>query len=300
MITAFSRAAKARPATPVSFVFAAAGDRKLLKAGLGFAFDAIRFFFLPQFANSFVRTRPVVSVDHPIDDEIPFRGGLVGTYLGFIQYWMDTALRLKRAYGDDAGVDGMVRDLAKLYRDAGKVYLRCHSTTRRPARFEDLRFAIIHLFDPHMNCVPSLHVTLVYATWALARALVLDRGGDADEAAVDWLEKLYDRGVRITESILFLKQHSVNCVGASFFYLNAEYPKLFDDERCERFMRDLFTREGSDLAARDRARERMVDLYRELKADAASRPGESWDATVLRFLERYGRENGSLNTPIKP
>ena len=42
------------------------------------------------------------------------------------------------------------------------------------------------------------------------------------------LAYLRQEAVRITESILFVKQHSVNCIGASIFYLQLAFPE-FDE-----------------------------------------------------------------------
>jgi hypothetical protein len=75
------------------------------------------------------------------------------------------------------------------------------------------------------------------------------------------LAYLRQEAVRITESILFVKQHSVNCIGASMFYLSLAFPE-FGREAMAEFVESLFTYEGTDLKAR-----------------AAIRPG-SWSFTT--------------------
>ena len=51
-----------------------------------------------------------------------------------------------------------VYEIGLLYEYAGRVYSKCQSTTNRPGVIADFNFIVIHLFDPHLHCVPSLHV----------------------------------------------------------------------------------------------------------------------------------------------
>lgn len=259
----------------------------------------IRYFFWPQYETSLNRRkRPVVNVDHPLDEEVPFRPELVGEYLTFFFLWIKTARWLRDTRGRHSRREGARHFRAHLsyarvlYEDCGKVYLRRQSTTRRPQKSANAGFSLIHSLDPHLHCVPSLHVLLVLANWLRARDVTsarevsaggrhaADFGRGRRERAMAYLRQ---EAVRITESILFVKQHSVNCIGASMFYLSLAFPD-FGREPVKEFVESLFTYEGKDLAARQAVRDRVMELYGQLMADHEGRRETRWERTILRWL----------------
>lgn len=262
-----------------------------LGPSLRVALTAVRLFFMPQFQNALLRRRPVAGVDHPVDDRIPWDPSTVALYLSFIPLWMNAVYRLHRRYGAAArvGLRDFLACIERLYEDAARVYLRIHTTTRRPARAPSLRCAVIQVMDPHLNCIPSLHVAIVFAAWDCARS-VAEAMGDADSpGTVAWLDGLYRHAHRITESTMLMKQHSVNCVGASLWYLSATRPG-FDASRCDRVIDELFTIEGREVAVKEEARAAVRAARDLLEADSrAGRPGASWLGPVLRFVESFPR-----------
>ena len=284
-----------KPIGITRYFFMVFSDYRILIASLKLAFNAIRFFFLPQFSNTIFRTRPVISVDHELDNQIPFRKELVGIYLGFIKFWMNIVYWLFTIYGKKAKIERLVEILSRLYKDSGKIYLRYHSTTVRPKYVNDLRFSFIHSLDPHLNCVPSLHVTLVMMSWVLAFEIISGMKDTDNSFTKKWLDKQWDVAIRITESILFLKQHSLNCIGVSLFYLTNAFPELFNDDFCQMVINEIFTREGKDLEIRSLVRHEIYDLYKKLKNDSEKNPGKNWETIIIEFLEYYGFNNGSLN-----
>ena len=260
-------------------------------AGLRLALEALRSFFLPQFENALFRRRAVVSVDHPLDERVPFDPSRVGTYLEFVKLWIGSLYYLlKRSGPSDIGafVDyaDAIRDLSA---DAGSVYRRVHTTTDRPSGDDGLRFALIRTVDPHLNCVPSLHVLIVVSNWKIALATA-ERIGQGRELAL-WVERLRLEAVAITESVLFVKQHSLNCVGVSLYYLRRRFPRLSEEE-VKVFVADLFATEAgrgplSPETARE-LRQAILAVYRSLDDAYLARPEAGWRAPILEFIREAG------------
>lgn len=252
--------------------------------------NVLRYFFYPQFETRFLpKKRPVVNVDHPLDAAVPFRPDLVAEYLTFFFLWINTGLFFVRNYGKagKAAFSRYIRAVEGMYRDCGSVYLRKQSTTRRPPDAANSLFSVIHSLDPHLHCVPSLHILVVVGNWLYARARLRELSAGnwtlREERALAYLRQ---EAVRITESVLFVKQHSVNCVGASLFYLRVRYPE-FDDAEIRDFLGELFTYEGSDLAVKDEIRDCAYSLYARLW-DSYECPGSGdWRRIVFGFLAEF-------------
>jgi hypothetical protein len=275
----------------------AASRPRLLRAALGVGFEALRSFFLPQFANVVFRRRAVIDVGHPLDEEIPFAHGHSEKYMEFVKLWMSALYRLWQTYGDEA-----VPDLAlyaegfrRLYAEAGSVYRAVHTTTRRPKENPDLRFALIHALDPHLNCVPSLHVLIVFTNWKQAADFVARRGGPRNPAQARWVERQRAEAVAITESVLYVKQHSVNCIGASLFYLVLRCPG-FTDADARAAVRDLFAAKEGELPAGD-LRAAILEVYERLAAAYGAAPERGWRAQVLDFI--YSFEEGRREPTLR-
>lgn len=266
-------------------VAAALGRPALGAAALRFAVETIRSFFAPQFANAITRRRRVVNVDHPLDATVPFDPGRVKKYGQFIELFMGSFYHLLKrgGGGDTAAFADYVDSVRGMYLDAGSVYKTVHTTTTRPAENVNLGFAIIHAFDPHLNCVPSLHVIVVTANWKLASRLAASMGAESELGP--WLESLRGEAIAITESVLFVKQHSVNCIGASLYYLRRRSPGLAEAE-IEAFVAELFASDeaAGRLANAPELRARILEVYRELDSSYAARPEDGWRRPILEFI----------------
>jgi hypothetical protein len=265
----------------------------------------MRSFFLPQFENAIFRRRPIVNVDHPLDDSVPFDPRYVKKYLEFMILWIRSFYSLWKVYGDVAVPElaAYIDSIRALYAKAGSVYKIAHTTTTRPAKNYNLRFAIIHATDPHLNCVPSLHVLIVVANWMLAENALArmppPRGAAARRQrgfrAEPWLRRLRGEALAITESVLFVKQHSVNCVGATLYCLTRFFP-AFSGERSEAFVRDLFAQDdgasrglGMPLESEvaEKLRCRMREVRDDMEAAYAAHPEKGWRAPILEFIKSY-------------
>jgi hypothetical protein len=257
----------------------------ILRSTLGFILAVIRFFFMPQFGNVIFKRRPVAAMDEPIDAMIAYDPGRIGVYLNFISFWMGTAFRLRQNYGmrADPLIEGYIDELAGLYRAAGSVYLTIHTTTTRPVCLSDPRLAILYIFDPHLNCIPSLHVLVVLSNWAFARRALEALGEDGDGSAQDWLSSIRAHALLIIDSVMYLKQHSFSCIGASFFFMEQVYPDYFNDGMCLALVEDLFQREEDE--GPNAARKRILEVYFELKADPLAAHGR-WREPLLAMLKQ--------------
>jgi hypothetical protein len=200
------------------------------------------FFRLQGRARRHPALIPVVNVDHPLDKAIPFRPKWVMTYHDFSTFWIRTATCLSLEVSPEAAAD-FISSIGELYAAAAEVYSQHMSTTHRPRYFGNIGCAAIQVFDPHLLCIPSLHVMVCVHTWIKARHyLEIHSKGQPSKT---YIEKLFNRAVLITESILYMKQHSVNCIPAAMYAMNCFEPELFTRNDAAVFVSALFKDERS-------------------------------------------------------
>jgi hypothetical protein len=167
---------------------------------------------------------------------------MAGIYLGFIKLWIFALAYVRKRIGpafDDDLID-FLAGLKRCYSDASGIYGHYLSTTRRPARAPCLRLAFVYAVDPHLFCVPSLHVLVVGYTYRRLHEL-LEARGLAGRFSVE-LEALRNRAIAITESILYVRQHSVNCIPAALSMLQVIVPS-YDAAESKAFLSTLFRNE---------------------------------------------------------
>jgi hypothetical protein len=240
------------------------------------------------------RTRgriPLTAVDHPLDGRIPFSPDWIEMYLDFVGQWIRMLGFLLERFGKGAwdAVAGFLDSMGALYRFAALVYMRNLSTTSRPLYLKRPRFFLLHLLDPHLMCVPSLHVMVVILTYTrFARALGELGGGDLAGPA----EECRRRALDITESILYVKQHSVNCVAAAMYAMTRFDRGNFPPAEAEAFAAGLFDGKSAatlalpriDAETAEAARRHILDLYRRFLSREP--PGEEgWEGPLLEFLK---------------
>lgn len=247
-----------------------------------FVATVLKDFFALQFAVRLgLRKVPVIDVDHPLDEQIPFRPERIGSYLDFIAFWIRPMGYIRRRFGARAFARYAVeylRLIERCYREAADVYRAGMTTTRRP-RYYKGRFLAIHLFDPHLLCVPSLHVMIVVLTWTFFRRVFAELGAGASETQALGAE-LFAGAVDITESVLFIKQHSVNCLPAALYAMTRITPADVTPDDVATFIAQLF--EGAPLDATPEIRDHISTVYERLLRDGAA--DANWQATVQRFI----------------
>jgi hypothetical protein len=240
------------------------------------------FFYRQYKANLFRGSIPVAQADHPLDAYIPFTPGWVGIYLDFVSFWVRMLGFLLAEYGERGipAVRDFLASMGKLYAFAAEVYSQHLSTTRRPRYLAKFRFVLIHLADPHLMCIPSLHVMVVIRTYTQFREIVKALG-DAEPYAPQ-IEAVRQGALAITGAILYVKQHSVNCISAAMYAMTRFDEGRFPEEEAADFVSRLFTGPGSP-AESPAIREHIIALYRRFLREGRESP--SWKDPLLAFLK---------------
>ena len=250
------------------------------------------FFFLQYFEKFHILRIPVVHVDHPLDKKIPFTPSKVGIYLDFINLWVRPLAMLVKKFGfwhaSRLTKKWMLR-FRKLYQCCGKIYHFRLTTTDRPKYKEMREFRQIHALDPHFLCVPSLHVSTVILAWGFYRKIFGEEDFTETEKT-QWTEELYKGAVEIAETVLYVKQHSVNCIPAALYLSTANFPELVSVEDARTFIDDMFVApEGFSAEAALQIKEHIRATYEKYLEDGAK--SEHWYKPVWDFLENYERKD---------
>jgi hypothetical protein len=229
---------------------------------------------------------PVSRVDHPLDEKIPFDPSRIKIYMDFSAFWIRCQGFLLRGFG--AAAKNEVRDfleaIGRLYAFAAEVYKKNLSTTERPRYLKEFRFVLIHAFDPHLMCIPSLHVMVMILSYTRFRKSISVMQAEKDCAAQDCAAQYaeIDRGAGdITEAVLFVKQHSVNCIAAAMYAMTCFDGELFPPAEAEAFLSALFTNSLPDENA-EAVRSHIKNLYERFLNEA--KDTEDWKTPLLNFL----------------
>jgi hypothetical protein len=244
-----------------------------------------KFFFLQYKAHSHPGLIPVSSVDHPLDKKIPFRPSWVGIYLDFIEFWVQIVGFLLKRYGKNALVPAkeVIDTTADLYRFAAEVYEKHMSTTNRPAYYKTLRFLAIHVTDPHLMCIPSLHVMIAIRAYTKFRTIIASFGDE--EILSKELLDMYDGALRITEAVLYVKQHSVNCISAAMYAMSCFDAPLFSMKEAEQFAEQLYIHENEPNTEDSRLiREHIFALYKRFMQEGSET--SHWEDPLIQFLKQ--------------
>ncbi|MDR3335985.1 MAG: hypothetical protein LBT16_02165 [Treponema sp.] len=263
-------------------VFRILSNSVLRKAGIKCFTTICHRFFLFQYKAAFFPGRiPVTAVDHPLDREIPFSSRWVTVYLDFVAFWVRTVGFFLTRYGRKAiePAADFLSSMGRLYCFASEIYRKNLSTTNRPFCPKP-RFVMIYAADPHLLCIPSLHVMIVIRTYTKFRDMIRKMGKEDENAGP--IEELYRGALDITEAILYVKQHSVNCIPAAMYTMTCFEPTLFGEEEAVLFASHLFLRNGSPEKSGD-IREYIIARYRRFLEE--SRSGGDWGEPLLRFLK---------------
>lgn len=263
-----------------------------LKSILKAAKVAFLEFFVHQFAVKWkLRKDIIIHVDHPLDDKVPFIPEKVDTYLDFVAFFIRPLRMLQKR----CGKNGVVRtgEFAELvgetYKKAAEFYNIFLTTTHRPQKVKYKGFALIHAFDPHYLCVPSLHIAIVILTYTYHRKTLKDEGFSPAEQEF-YSKELYDGALAIAETVLYIKQHSVNCIPAAVYMMTELIPNLFTVTDGVNFIADLFVK-SPEVTDEDGAkiREYIQDRFERLLLER--RYCEHWTEPLSRWLLEYHGQN---------
>src|SRR6185369_12363608 len=176
---------------------------------LRLAATILKTYVLPQYTG---HRRQRVALDMELDAAVPFDETWLASYLGFVRLWQGSLGWLHLRFGDRAlpEMEGFIEGLETLFREAGKVFASRDSTlASRPGPRLRPGSLLIHAFDKNSYCFPSLHVMIVRYNHLRLAAAVARLGGEAGAYAAE-MAFLEERALRIVESIIHVKQHSVS------------------------------------------------------------------------------------------
>lgn len=252
--------------------------------------NIVRTFFAPQFLGG--RRRKAVPLDMELDAAIPFDPTWLPCYLGFVRLWMGSLGWVHRRFGDRAlgEMERFLVDFESLFLQSHKVFSQCDSTVRtRPGPKARLDSLMIHAFDRNSFCFPSLHVMIVRFN-AGRVAAILDRLKSPGEDFLSEKVFLEERAIRIAESIVHVKQHSLSDIPAGLFFLQSLGLGGTPEEDL-RFLERLFDQTGQGGRGH-RIRSYLRALYHRLQ-EARSQGCDS-HAVLVQFLRGYEGEIRAL------
>ena len=256
------------------------------------------FFFLQQRQVLHLTHRPVINVQTDLDNKIPFEPSKVNTYLGFIPFFVKPFdMMIKRLGYKKAApyIRQNLRALTKTYKSASSIYRFSMTTTDRPHYMEDAAFKAIHAADPHLLCVPSLHVSICAVTYAWYKGFFekgVAAGLFSEEEADRRLAEIKAQAIAIIESVLFVKQHSVNCIPTALYMITAVFgDDFFSAEDAVFFIEELFKKSSEiDPATREEILDYFTSLYeRNLLENSFN---ENWQDSIKNWLEDFAQKTG--------
>ena len=263
-------------------------------------------FFFCQFRAAFLPGRiPVTQVDHALDKKIPFFPSWVTIYLDFVHFWIRMIAFFIRRYKRKAYIPirDFIYSIGNLYVFAAEVYKKNMSTTKRPFYIARPRFLVIHMMDPHLMCIPSLHVMVVIHTY-LQFIETAKKLGEEEKLKEQALE-MKQGALAISQAILFVKQHSVNCIPAALYAMTCFSPELFPPKEARVFTDLLFSlapkadeslrkkrvhpsaAPSTKIEEEDKARikDHILSLYNRFLSEKET--AKSWEQPILKFLREY-------------
>ncbi|MGI5085249.1 hypothetical protein [Treponema putidum] len=262
---------------------------KSAKVLFRFLCTVVRDFFWLQFSVKWrFKTIPVLDVSHPLDELIPFTPGKVQIYLNFTNFWIRPMTFLFRRIGVKRALPYCIEYLSlieKAYSDAARVYRFCMTTTKRPDYKADKAFRMIHALDPHLLCVPSLHVSIVILA-SVYYAEVFKKGDFTEDERQAYTAELREGARRIIESVLYVKQHSVNCIPSAMYMMLYVLKDRFTISAGVDIINSLFI-DDETLSEQDKkdVSAHIHFMFERLLLEGSSE--DDWTVPVKRWLKGY-------------
>ena len=247
-----------------------------------------KFFFLQFSVKMKLKKIPVVSVDNALDKKIPFTPERVSVYLDFIHslarplgFCISTFKGKERAQI----ITGVLDLLRECYETASHIYSLSMSTTNRPNYKKDRHFRLIHALDPHLMCVPSLHVAIMIMAWIHYRE-VFKMPYFTEEESKHYTAQVFESAKSITETVLYVKQHSVNCIPAAIYMMTVILKGHFTIEDAVSFMDCLFV-ESTDLSqeTKKEINTYIHTMFERFLLEGSS--AEDWTDPIKHWLSEY-------------
>ena len=253
-------------------------------------------FFAPQFQTIFSgKNRHIVRVDGELDREIPFVESKIYDYLSFTTHWISSLSWVLEEFGPSANSDirHFIRDLANLHAKSAEIYKKVQSTTSRPRVPLNPRYWVLYFTDPHIHCVPSLHVSEMALTYIRMKSIIEKFNGPLKTYAAT-LEGFFRKEIAIIESVLYTKQHSLNCIAAGLFFLAAVYPEFGKDD-AKQFIDALFRESNGRIENPEKIRGYIGNHFDEFMR--RHRNGDDYRRILIDFLYEFPQVSGILWDP---
>jgi hypothetical protein len=130
---------------------------------------------------------------------------------------------------------------------------------------------------------------VVIRTYTKFREIIRAMGDG--ESFAEHIEEIKQGALRITEAILYVKQHSINCVAAAMYAMTRFDPLLFPPEEAWDFVSQLFL--NAQVPSPEDAgilRTHIVELYAYFLKEG--KKARSWEEPLLDFLRRRNENIG--------
>lgn len=270
---------------------------KTWKSAIRFILTAAIDFFWLQYKRKLglIKTK-IITVDSPLDNFVPFKPEKIDIYLDFINFWLRPlslliALRRKTAA---KRISEFLVLINRCYKEASDFYKFRMSTTQRPAGIPNRKFIWIKLLDPHYLCVPSLHVSVVVLTSTYFKRVFKEE--QFTEAEQNFYNtEIYAEAMKIAETVLYIKQHSVNCVAAALYMMNCILEGEFSIQDAVDFINTLFI-EADDITEENKKliNEHLNILFEQLLLEGTNE--YDWVTPLKRWiLQCENKENPHLD-----
>ncbi|MCK5153250.1 MAG: hypothetical protein KAQ93_02745 [Spirochaetales bacterium] len=242
-------------------------------------------FFIPQHQRRLrLKKRIVVNVDHELDKLIPFSADYIKIYMSFSPIWIKSIYFIYKEFGNKSLplIEQYISSIAQLYNNGFDVSDNCQSTTTRPYSGRNIKLKLLHWVDPHLHCVPSLHVMVVCFNHLRIGSIIKELTNGNGEYEKE-LEYLWDQAVLITNSILYMKQHSINCIPAGMFALSAECTE-FNDAYAHNLIAELGKKNIGSIGRFEEISLYITELYTDFQELSKSSSNKE---VLINFLLKY-------------
>ncbi len=247
-------------------------------------------FFLLQFTVKWGwRKIEIINVDHELDEAVPFVPTLAPVYLDFIHFWVrPLALLIKKnKKSAHIHVANFLHTISDTYKQASNFYKYKMTTTNRPTArdYRDKNFDGIRRVDPHYLCVPSLHIAVVVLTYSFFKD-VFEKENFSEEEKKLYNEELYAGAIEIGETVLYVKQHSVNCIPAALYMMTDAINNLFTIDDAIGFIDDLFANQTNiTKKGKKNINAHLHHLFEQLLLEG--KYADHWLEPLKRWLHKY-------------
>jgi hypothetical protein len=263
---------------------------KSLAALLVYLFTVTIDFFGLQFVVKWgLKKIPVVSVDHQLDELVPFVPEKAPIYFDFFNFWVRSFSMTLAKLGTKRGLPyctDFLKRITRVYKEVARIYRFRMTTTFRPPS-DDKLIKSIRRSDPHYLCVPSLHIAIVIFTVTFYRELFKKEAASFSAAdRVRFMREIYSGALAISESVLLIKQHSVNCIPAAIYMMCRLMPDIWTLTDAVDFIDRLFTASSSippDAAGTIRAHIHL--LFERLVLEGFF--SDDWTEPVKNWIVNY-------------